>query len=62
MSHATKRILQTISFCGLALSVIPALLLCGGTIGEQTYLNLMLIGMFLWFGTAVFWIKKDHLS
>ena len=62
MNATTKRILQTISFCGLALSVIPAFLVYGGTIEKQTYLNLMLLGMFLWLGTAIFWIKKDHLG
>ena len=62
MSSARKKILQTISLCGLALSIIPAFLVYGGAIGKQTFLNLMLLGMFLWFGTAIFWIKKDQLG
>ena len=62
MNDTTKKILQTASFCGLALSVIPAFLVTGGAMEKETYLDLMLIGMFLWFGTAVFWIKKDHLG
>lgn len=62
MNATIKRILQTISCCGLALSVIPAVLVYSGAMEKQTYLNLMLIGMILWFGTAVFWIKKDHLG
>ena len=62
MSPTTKRILQTISFCGLALSIIPAFLVYSGASGKPAFLNLMLLGMFLWFGTAIFWIKKDHLG
>ena len=62
MSPTTKRILQTISFCGLALSVIPPFMVYSGAIEKQTYLNLMLVGMFLWFGTAISWVKKDRLG
>ena len=62
MTTATKKLLQTLSICGLALSVIPALLVFSGAIAKQTYLYLMLLGMLLWFSTAVFWIKKDHLG
>ena len=62
MSPATKKTLQTISFCGLALSIIPAFLVYGGAIDKRTYLNLMLLGMLLWFSTATFWIKRDHLG
>ena len=40
-----KKLLQTLSICGLALSVIPTLLVFGGAIAKQTYLNLMLLGM-----------------
>lgn len=62
MSDSTKKILKAISLGGLALSVIPALLLCGGAIEKQSYLNLMLLGMLLWFGSAIFWIKQDRLG
>lgn len=62
MTAPTKRLLQTISFSGLAISVIPALLVYGGGIAKQTYLGFMLLGMFLWFGSAIFWIKKDDAS
>lgn len=62
MSPVTKKILQTISLCGLVLSIIPAVLVYSGTFEKQTYLNLMLLGMLLWFSTAVFWVKRDHLG
>ena len=60
MSARTKHILQAISYLGLALSIIPAFLVFGGILSKESYLWLMLVGMVLWFCTAVFWIKKDH--
>lgn len=62
MNSQKKLILQIISFIGLALSIIPAFLVFGGVIAKDTYLQLMVVGMVLWFGTAVFWIKPDHFG
>lgn len=52
--------LKFISYCGLALSLIPALMVYHGTITKETYYNLMILGMILWFSTAIFWVKPDH--
>lgn len=60
MTSQRRRILQTISFTGLALSIIPAFLVFGGLLSRQIYFHLMVAGMLMWFGTAVFWIRKDH--
>ena len=60
MTSRTKLILQIISFLGLALSIIPAFLVFGGILSKEVYLGLMIVGMVLWFGTAVFWIRKEH--
>lgn len=62
MTSQTKFILQTISFAGLALSIIPAFLVFGGILSREIYLHLMVAGMLMWFCTAVFWVKKDHLG
>jgi hypothetical protein len=62
MTQQTRRILQTISFLGLAVSVLPAFLVFGAVVSKQTHAHLMLLGMLMWFGTATFWIKKDHLG
>ncbi|MHC4477745.1 MAG: hypothetical protein ACYTEL_19035 [Planctomycetota bacterium] len=62
MNLQKKFILQIISFIGLALSIIPAFLLFGGILAKDTYLQLMIVGMILWFSTAVFWIKPDHFG
>ena len=60
MSSRTKHILQTVSYLGLGLSIIPAFLVFGGILSKEIYLRLMLVGMVLWFCTAVFWVRKDH--
>lgn len=62
MTQQTRRILQTISFLGLAVSVLPAFLVFGGMVSKQTHAHLMLLGMAMWFGTAIFWIRRDHLG
>jgi len=62
MTQQTKRILQTISFLGLAVTVLPAFLVLGGVVSRQTHTHLMLLGMVMWFGTATFWIRRDHLG
>jgi len=62
VTTSNRKLLQALSFCGLALSVIPAFLVLGGAMARQTYLYLMLLGMFLWFGSAIFWIKKDDVN
>ena len=60
MTPQRKRILQSISFAGLALSVIPAFLVFGGLLSSEIYLHVTAAGMVMWFGTAIFWVKKDH--
>jgi hypothetical protein len=62
MTPKVKRLLQVVSMVGLVLSIVPALLFFQGTISKTVYLNLMLIGMVTWFGTAIFWIKPEHLG
>lgn len=62
MTQRTRRILQTISFLGLAVSIVPAFLVFGTVVSKQTHAHLMLLGMLMWFGTATFWIKRDHLG
>ena len=54
-----KVFFKTLSWIGLALSILPPFFLFAGVIERSTYLNLLIIGMLLWFGTAPFWIKSD---
>lgn len=52
--------LKAIGYLGLILSVLPAVLVFRGDIGWNAYQALMITGMFLWFGTAVIWIKPHR--
>ena len=54
-------VLKIISYVGLAITVLTGFLYYGGAIeSKSVYLNLLILGMVLWFGTAMFWIKGDE--
>jgi len=53
-----KIALRLVSYLGLALSVIPPLLLWAGKLDVSTNYLLLNIGMVLWFSTSIFWVKK----
>lgn len=53
-----KIFIKTISYIGLALTVMPAFFVFAGKITWGTHAKLMFIGTLLWFFTAPFWIKK----
>jgi hypothetical protein len=53
-----KNVLPLISFIGLILSIVPSILYYLGVIENiRTNFSITIIGMIIWFGTAVFWIK-----
>lgn len=56
-----RLLLITISIIGLMLTIIPSILVFTQNITLETHKYLMAIGMILWFGTAVFWIKEQDL-
>ncbi len=62
MMPTTKRLLRLASYSGLALSIVPAFLVFQEVISKDLYFQLIIVGMLLWFSTAVFWIKPDHLG
>jgi hypothetical protein len=51
-----------ISYLGLALTLLPCLFVFGGVIELATSKKIMIAGMFLWFGTAIFWIKPTSFE
>jgi hypothetical protein len=55
-----KQLLKYISFLGLLLTVVPSFLVFAGTIDIGMHKILMLVGTFLWFIPAPFWIKKSQ--
>jgi hypothetical protein len=52
-------IYKTISYLGLAITVAAPLLVWAGKISIEANKTLLIIGMFLWFGSAILWIKHD---
>ncbi|NQU82175.1 MAG: hypothetical protein HQ543_11710 [Bacteroidetes bacterium] len=53
-----KFVLKIISYIGIGLTIIPSILFLMDKI-ELSQLKLyMLIGVFVWFGSAVFWVGK----
>ncbi|MBD3626572.1 MULTISPECIES: hypothetical protein [Cyclobacterium] len=53
-----KLLIKIISFLGLGLNIIPAILVFGTYMSADTCKLLMLIGTVLWFGTAPSWMNK----
>ena len=56
-----KILLIIISIAGLALTVVPSVLVFLQEIAMDTHKQLMLVGMLLWFFTAPFWMKEQEL-
>lgn len=52
-------LLKTISYAGLALSILPSLFVFQGVLSLVTYKQLMLVGTLLWVSTAPFWINRN---
>lgn len=53
--------LKILSFTGLALTVIPAILVFTEAITFDMHTNLMVVGMLMWFATSPFWMKEKEL-
>jgi len=57
-----KNIYKIVSFVGLCLTIIPAVLVMKGVFTLNNHKDLMLIGMVLWFVTAPLWMKSKPLE
>jgi CHASE2 domain-containing sensor protein len=53
-----KTLLKTISFLGLGLMFVSAILLFYGVLSRLTYEVLALVGTGIWFLTVPFWMKR----
>ena len=53
-----KTLLKIISFTGLALTIVPSILIFKGVIEMKTHYLLMSIGFVLWFASAPFWMTS----
>ncbi|MEX0771086.1 MAG: hypothetical protein WD035_10155 [Balneolaceae bacterium] len=56
-----KTVLKIISVIGLLLTVVPSVLVFTRTIAIDEHKVLMIVGMFLWFLSAPFWMKEKTL-
>lgn len=57
-----KKVLIIISFIGLALTIIPSILVFKQVFDIEVHFKLMVVGTVLWFGTAPFWMKTNSLE
>jgi hypothetical protein len=53
-----KKLLKLVSFAGLALMFVSAILVFNGAIPKGTYLAVALVGTVMWFATVPFWMKR----
>ena len=52
-------ILKTISYLGLAITIAAPLLVWAGKLSIDANKTLLVVRMPVWFGSAVFWIKRE---
>jgi hypothetical protein len=57
-----KLIIKIVSFIGLGLSIIPAVLVFGEQLDTSTCKQLMFLGTILWFVTAPAWMIRKEAS
>jgi hypothetical protein len=55
------RLAKLFSFLGLLLTIVPALLVFAGKLSLERHYLLMLIGFFVWFLSAPFWMLKKKV-
>ncbi len=53
-----KKLLKAISFIGLGLMFVSAVLIFNDKLTTETYRALILAGTALWFGPVPFWMKR----
>jgi hypothetical protein len=52
-------LLKVLSFVGLGLTAVPAVLVFADVIAWETHATLMLVGTLLWFATSPFWMREE---
>jgi ABC-type sulfate transport system permease component len=57
-----KIMLKALSFAGLALTIVPSILVWNGIIAMKIHYLLMTIGLALWFTSAPFWMRSKPLG
>ncbi len=57
-----KKYIKIISFTGIGLAAISAVLVFKGIIPVKTHFTMLTIGMVLWYATAPFWQRSKSLA
>jgi len=57
-----KIILKLLSFIGLGLSIVPAILVFSAEMDTDTCKQLMFLGTVLWFATAPLWMNEKDVA
>lgn len=57
-----KSLFKLLSYIGLALTIVPAVLVFKGVVSRELQFTMMLVGMFLWFFTAPLWMESKPLD
>lgn len=55
-----KLLIKLLSFIGLGLNIVPAILVFSAEMSTDTCKQLMLLGTILWFVTAPSWMNKGQ--
>jgi hypothetical protein len=55
-----RKLLIVLSLAGLALTVVPSLMVFTGKIDWAQHSRLMTAGMLCWFATAPFWMNRER--
>jgi hypothetical protein len=53
-----RRALKLVSFAGLALMLVSALLVFNGAVEKLLYYRLASVGTVIWFATVPFWMQR----
>lgn len=62
MTSPLQSALKAVAMLGLAISVASGVAVFTRAISHDTYSLLMVLGMLMWFGSAIFWIKSKPLG
>ncbi|WP_158021978.1 hypothetical protein [Flammeovirga pacifica] len=57
--NLTKHLLKPLSYFGLAVTLVPCILVFLGEMNIENYKNTILVGTSIWMFTAPWWINKE---
>lgn len=55
------KLLRLVSYVGLGLTVVPAVLVAAGSMSWNQHATLMVVGMVIWFASAPMWMLREEV-